>query len=245
MLLEKSERATGERRGQCVKLAELQRQFEAANRKKADLEQQVQCRSYGVHCEGAVGCSFWCVVLHAADPGVAHVRLVSQVDLCQKKLVRAEQLIGGLGGEKDRWSASALELGTRFTNLTGDVLVASGILAYLGAFTTDFRKKCVADWLEKCKEKGVPCSPTPRLAVTYGDPIKIRQWHIQGLPTDAFSVENGIIVSNARRWPLMIDPQVRGCWLLWLWLYAVVVTRTIDREWGYQCELRPWTLRVR
>ena len=31
-------------------LAELQRQFEAANRKKADLEQQVQCRSYGVHC---------------------------------------------------------------------------------------------------------------------------------------------------------------------------------------------------
>ena len=50
---------------------------------------------------------------------------------------------------------------------------------YLGAFTTDFRKQCVADWLAKCREKGVPCSAAPRLAVTYGDPIKIRQWHIQ------------------------------------------------------------------
>ena len=80
--------------------------------------------------------------------------------------------------------------------------------------------RCVADWLEKCREKGVPCSASPGLAVTYGDPIKIRQWHIQGLPTDAFSVENGVIVSNARRWPLMIDPQVcvsftcnGPCWL--------------------------------
>ncbi len=135
--------------------------------------------------------------------------LEKEVDLCQKKLVRAEQLIGGLGGEQERWSASAADLATRYTNLTGDVLIASGILAYLGAFTTDFRKRCVDDWLQQCKLKDVPCSTTPRLALTYGDPIKIRKWHIQGLPTDAFSVENGIIVHNARRWPLMIDPQVR------------------------------------
>ena len=40
-----------------------------------------------------------------------------------------------------------------------------------------------------------------------GDPVKIRQWNIQGLPIDTFSVENGIIVSRTRRWPLMIDPQ--------------------------------------
>ena len=34
-----------------------------------------------------------------------------------------------------------------------------------------------------------------------------RQWQISGLPKDAFSVDNGVIVANARRWPLMIDPQ--------------------------------------
>ena len=63
-----------------------------------------------------------------------------QVDLCSKKLVRAEQLIGGLGGEKDRWSKIAHDLGILYNNLAGDVLVSSGIVAYLGAFTSHYRQ---------------------------------------------------------------------------------------------------------
>lgn len=35
----------------------------------------------------------------------------------------------------------------------------------------------------------------------------MRTWTINGLPTDSVSIENGIIVSKARRWPLAIDPQ--------------------------------------
>ncbi len=34
-----------------------------------------------------------------------------------------------------------------------------------------------------------------------------RRWLAAGLPNDAASVENGIMVAHARRWPLMIDPQ--------------------------------------
>ena len=39
--------------------------------------------------------------------------LETNIDLCTKKLDRAEKLIGGLGGEKDRWSQAAHELGER------------------------------------------------------------------------------------------------------------------------------------
>lgn len=64
----------------------------------------------------------------------------SEVDLCSKKLQRAEQLIGGLGGEKSRWHETALKLGRQYINLTGDILISSGIVAYLGAFTSSYRQ---------------------------------------------------------------------------------------------------------
>eukprot|EP00112_Aurelia_sp_Birch-Aquarium-sp1_P020988 Seg5537.1 transcript_id=Seg5537.1/GoldUCD/mRNA.D3Y31 product="Dynein heavy chain 3 axonemal" protein_id=Seg5537.1/GoldUCD/D3Y31 len=53
----------------------------------------------------------------------------------------------------------------------------------------------------------IPCSESFSLNSTLGEPVKIREWQIAGLPVDSFSVDNGIIVGNTRRWPLMIDPQ--------------------------------------
>ncbi|XP_073915702.1 dynein axonemal heavy chain 3 isoform X2 [Castor canadensis] len=133
--------------------------------------------------------------------------LEENIEICSQKLIRAEKLISGLGGEKDRWTEAARQLGIRYTNLTGDVLVSSGTVAYLGAFTVDYRVECQKEWLEHCKDKVIPGSIDFSLSNTLGDPVKIRAWQIAGLPIDSFSIDNGIIVSNSRRWPLMIDPQ--------------------------------------
>ncbi|XP_034028529.1 dynein heavy chain 12, axonemal [Thalassophryne amazonica] len=129
------------------------------------------------------------------------------VDMCAKKLERAEKLIGGLGGEKTRWSKSAEELQNTYDNLTGDVLISAGVIAYLGAFTAGFRQDCIKSWTKICQSKNIPSSDDFSLSQTLGDPIKIRAWNIAGLPSDSFSIDNGVIVSNSRRWPLMIDPQ--------------------------------------
>ncbi|XP_059835308.1 dynein axonemal heavy chain 3 [Hypanus sabinus] len=133
--------------------------------------------------------------------------LEDNIELCSQKLVRAEKLIGGLGGEKDRWTEAARLLGIRYIDLTGDVLLSSGTVAYLGAFTVEFRQECQNDWQILCKKKMIPCTDDFSLSNTLGDPVKIRAWQIAGLPVDAFSIDNGIITSNSRRWPLMIDPQ--------------------------------------
>ncbi|KAH0504188.1 Dynein heavy chain 3, axonemal [Microtus ochrogaster] len=133
--------------------------------------------------------------------------LEGNIEICSQKLIRAEKLISGLGGEKDRWTEAARQLGIRYDNLTGDVLLSSGTVAYLGAFTVDYRAQCQKEWLDCCKDKVIPGSTDFSLSHTLGDPIKIRAWQIAGLPVDSFSVDNGIIVSNSRRWPLMIDPQ--------------------------------------
>lgn len=39
--------------------------------------------------------------------------------------------------------------------------------------------------------------------------LQIRGWNIVGLPSDGHSIENGIFMSLARRYPLIIDPQVQ------------------------------------
>ncbi|XP_006878990.1 PREDICTED: dynein heavy chain 7, axonemal [Elephantulus edwardii] len=133
--------------------------------------------------------------------------LENQVDVCSKKLERAEQLIGGLGGERTRWSQTALELGELYVNLTGDILISSGVVAYLGAFTSNYRQNQTKEWADECKKIDIPCSDDYSLMNTLGEAVTIRTWNIAGLPSDSFSIDNGIIIMNARRWPLMIDPQ--------------------------------------
>ncbi|XP_015226728.1 PREDICTED: dynein heavy chain 7, axonemal [Cyprinodon variegatus] len=133
--------------------------------------------------------------------------LEQQVDLCSKKLDRAEQLIGGLSGEKIRWSEMALSLEQLFDNLTGDILISAGIMTYLGTFTSKYRQDQVEKWIDLCRSIEIPCSSNMSLVNSLGDPVKIREWTAAGLPSDSLSIDNAIIISNARRWPLMIDPQ--------------------------------------
>ncbi|KAL7390222.1 hypothetical protein ABVT39_017308 [Epinephelus coioides] len=133
--------------------------------------------------------------------------LEDNIELCFQKLNRAEKLIEGLGGEKDRWTEAARQLEIRYTNLTGDILLSSATVSYLGAFTVDYRVECSEQWHILCQEKKIPCSDDFTLSHTLGNQVAIRAWQIAGLPVDSFSTDNGIIVFNSRRWPLMIDPQ--------------------------------------
>ncbi|RZF45726.1 hypothetical protein LSTR_LSTR017152 [Laodelphax striatellus] len=89
----------------------------------------------------------------------------------------------------------------------GDILIASGVVSYLGPFTMQFRHEQTVKWLEQLTGYNIFCSKDFQLSQILGQPVEIRAWNIFGLPTDSFSVDNGIIVKNARRYPLMIDPQ--------------------------------------
>lgn len=137
-------------------------------------------------------------------------KLEKQVDSVSKQLVRAEQLIGSLGDEKDRWTICADDLEKKLVALLGDVLISSGIVAYLGTFIKSYRDDCVVNWIESFKSKNIPCSDTIKLSAVLGDPVKIREWNLFGLPNDSFSIDNAIVLNNSSRWPLMIDPQAQA-----------------------------------
>jgi len=134
-------------------------------------------------------------------------RLEEEYKTCSIQLERAKQLIESLGGEKGRWGELAEELKVFYYNLTGDVLISSGLIAYLGAFTPTYRQNITAEWVAKALEKKIPGSERYSFTKVLGEPIKVRQWNIDGLPSDNFSVENAIVIFKSRRWPLCVDPQ--------------------------------------
>ncbi|XP_067934548.1 dynein axonemal heavy chain 3-like [Watersipora subatra] len=133
--------------------------------------------------------------------------LEENIQLTIVKIERAEKLISGLGGEKVRWTKNVQNLSDTYDNIVGDVLLSAAVVAYLGPFEMSYRNAVLTEWYDMCVEKGIPVNSSFSLITTLGDPVKIRDWQIAGLPVDSFSIDNGIIVHSANRWPLMIDPQ--------------------------------------
>ncbi|KAJ3127608.1 Dynein heavy chain 2, axonemal, partial [Nowakowskiella sp. JEL0407] len=124
------------------------------------------------------------------------------------KLSRAEKLVSGLSGERERWEKSIKNFEDSMKYLPGDCLLAAAFLSYAGPFNSTYRHNLVQGvWLVQMKTMEIPFSTDFSFETFLGKPTDIRDWNIQGLPSDAFSSENGIVVTRGRRWPLMIDPQ--------------------------------------
>lgn len=136
------------------------------------------------------------------------------------KIELARRLVSSLGGETERWATGVKTLARAKENLVGDVLLASVFLSYVGPFTKPFREQLVQEqWLPgvaKAIEGGpMPMSPAADPLQMLTDEADLVKWKTQGLPADPVSAENGAIVDNCARWPLIIDPQLQvnrvGC----------------------------------
>ncbi len=142
-------------------------------------------------------------------------RLQDELMLTKKRMDAANALISGLGGEKERWTMQSKEFADQISRLVGDAALACAFLSYLGPFNKEFREKLMKERLFlDLTAKNMPV--TKELSVTkfLTDDAEIGEWNIQGLPTDDLSIQNGILVTRASRWPLMVDPQGQG--LSWI-----------------------------
>eukprot|EP00392_Amoebophrya_sp_AT5.2_P008786 g8814.t1 len=127
------------------------------------------------------------------------------------KAERADKLVNGLAGEKIRWEESLGRLDIDFGNLYGDVAIAAAFLSYAGPFGAKYRQVLVEEkWVSPVLEYEIPVTEGFNFVDFLADPAAVRTWNVQGLPTDAFSTENGILVTRGSRFALMIDPQNQG-----------------------------------
>uniref|UniRef100_A0A668SB64 Dynein heavy chain coiled coil stalk domain-containing protein n=1 Tax=Oreochromis aureus TaxID=47969 RepID=A0A668SB64_OREAU len=127
--------------------------------------------------------------------------------LTQARLIRAGKLMSALGDEQVRWEESVALFEQEIINVVGNVFIAAACVAYYGAFTSHYRQLLIDQWITQCQNLNIPISSTFSLINILGDQYVIRQWNAEGLPRDTVSTENGILVTEGHRWPLMIDPQ--------------------------------------
>lgn len=158
--------------------------------------------------------------------------LSNDVELTRLKIQRAQTLMAGLGGEGDRYVLESERYAVAYQNVVGDVVISSAIVAYLGPFQNKYRAKIISKWQGMVQERGIPHSSNFTLERFLGDPIQIQHWRLKQLPSDSFSVDNGIIIANALRYPLLVDPQQQANnWIRnWMSPLGLIVLRPSEKD---------------
>ncbi|KAM3182629.1 hypothetical protein ACTXT7_011934, partial [Hymenolepis weldensis] len=136
--------------------------------------------------------------------------LADDAESCQRRIATATTLIEGLSGEKVRWTEETRTLSDQIVRLVGDVLMATAFLSYCGCFNQDFRTSIINSWIKSLVKMKIPHTPNLDLINMLTDDNTIAEWNLEGLPNDDLSTQNAIIVTQASRYPLLIDPQSQG-----------------------------------
>ncbi|XP_067124238.1 dynein axonemal heavy chain 1-like [Centruroides vittatus] len=136
----------------------------------------------------------------------AKMQLDNEISHTQLKLSRGNKIVEKLRDEKKQWNEKIERYEYKLINLTGNMLISSGYISYLGPFIMEYRKNITNIWMEKLEEHNIPYSKRNFIDLL-GDSVMIQKWRIAGLPKDDFYVENAIICYNSPSWPLFIDPQ--------------------------------------
>ncbi|KAJ1633364.1 dynein heavy chain [Pavlovales sp. CCMP2436] len=139
--------------------------------------------------------------------------VVAEGELCVRKLALAQRLMASLGSEGDRWRSAIVTLSIDHDRLVGDVLLSAAFLSYAGCFNRRFRAALIGDsflpFLQGPKRDLQMSEAADPLSILT-DEAQVASWSNENLPADRVSIENGAIVTNCARWPLMIDPQLQG-----------------------------------
>eukprot|EP00562_Extubocellulus_spinifer_P009490 CAMPEP_0178491962 /NCGR_PEP_ID=MMETSP0696-20121128/11685_1 /TAXON_ID=265572 /ORGANISM="Extubocellulus spinifer, Strain CCMP396" /LENGTH=4359 /DNA_ID=CAMNT_0020119857 /DNA_START=116 /DNA_END=13193 /DNA_ORIENTATION=+ len=133
--------------------------------------------------------------------------LKSESEVVTKKVDRAESLIKSLSQESERWSKSKETFQNILRSLVGDGLLMAAFLTYSGFF--DFRGRIVLmkRWREVLDALGIEYREGLSMVESLSKASERLEWESLGLPSDALSLENGVVLEHCVRFPLIIDPS--------------------------------------
>jgi dynein heavy chain 1 len=133
--------------------------------------------------------------------------LKAEMKAVTTKIDRAESLLKSLSHESERWAKSSELFQTVMKNLIGDALLMAGFLTYAGFFDFKTRATMTEKWQNTLESLDIDFRPDLGLVETLSTASQRLTWQSLGLPGDHLSMENGVILEHAVRFPLVIDPS--------------------------------------
>ena len=130
---------------------------------------------------------------------------------CERKKSLATRLVKALGAEGKRWEESITVTEQLINVVLGDVLMASAFVSYIGPFNIKYRNIIMKEKFAKFfKDNKIPVSEKSNPLTILTTEAEMASWQNEKLPSDEVSLQNGAILTNSERYPLMIDPQLQG-----------------------------------
>jgi dynein heavy chain len=136
--------------------------------------------------------------------------VIAEQKRTELKLKLAQRFVKALASENVRWTEGIKKLEVQDSLLVGDVLLASAFVSYAGGYNIKFRRELIDEWIKFLKTNNIPMTDNLNPVTLLSDDAEIAKWSNNKLPSDQTSVENGCILTNCERWPLLIDPQLQG-----------------------------------
>jgi len=136
---------------------------------------------------------------------------IATAEKTKQRANMADRLVNGLSDENARWIKTLELFGIQERKLIGDVMVSSSLVSYVGAFSIAYRTSLVIEqWIPDIIERQIPMTEGVNPMNVLANEAQIASWNNENLPSDTVSIQNGAIITNCKRWPLMIDPQLQG-----------------------------------
>lgn len=133
--------------------------------------------------------------------------LKAEMESVSTKVGRAESLIKSLSRESERWSKSSEGFQSILSNLVGDALLMAGFLTYSGFFDFKTRLLLSERWRKSLDMLGIEYREGLGMVESLSTASQRLQWESIGLQDDSLSMENGVILDQCVRFPLIIDPS--------------------------------------
>ena len=135
-------------------------------------------------------------------------RLEADLVTAENTLQAAQQLLGQLSGENERWRQQVQILEKELSLVPARTLISSAYLVYLGGANETVREIQLREWLSGFKLQDYSFKNF------LSSEQEMLTWKKEGLPADTLSMENAIMIMNTLRTPLIIDPATQASeWL--------------------------------